>query len=180
MSEFLLRPYTLNISLIRAIEDDDDKDDEYLKEVLSSGVDLNALGKNTWANMPTTAIIMATNTENTNKVRLLLETGRVKNINQADGFGRSPLFVASENGNYEIAKILLEYGADPKLPPIKYLDGYGVKSKTPLDVAKNDKMRELLRNSTGLGLKKIKKLRKTNKRKLRTTNKRKKNSKQKK
>ena len=41
-------------------------------------------------------------------------------------------------------------------------------------------MRELLRNSTGLGLKKIKKLRKTNKRKLRTTNKRKKNSKQKK
>lgn len=162
MSAFLLRPYTLNISLIHAIEDDDDKDDEYLKEVLASGVDLNALGKNTWANMPTTAIIMATNTENTNKVRLLLETGRVKNINQADGFGRSPLFVASENGCYEIAKILLEYGADPKLPPKKYSDGYGV---TPLDVAKNDKMRELLRNSSGLGLKKIKKLRKTIKRK---------------
>jgi ankyrin repeat protein len=162
MSAFLLRPYTLNISLIHAIEDDDDKDDEYLKEVLASGIDLNALGKNTWANMPTTAIIMATNTENTNKVRLLLETGRVKNINQADGFGRSPLFVASENGNYEIAKILIEYGADPKLPPKKYSDGYGV---TPLDVAKNDKMRELLRNSSGLGLKKIKKLRKTIKRK---------------
>ena len=160
MSAFVLRPYTLNISLIRAIEDDDDKDDEYLKEVLASGVDLNALGKNTWANMPTTAIIMATNTENTNKVRLLLETGRVKNINQADGFGRSPLFVASANGYYEIAKILLEYGADPKLPPKKYSDGYGV---TPLDVAKNDKMRELLKNSSGLGL--IKKLRKTNKRK---------------
>jgi ankyrin repeat protein len=162
MSAFVLRPYTLNISLIRAIEDDDDKDDEYLKEVLASGVDLNALGKNTWANMPTTAIIMATNTENTNKVRLLLETGRVKNINQADGFGRSPLFVASANGYYEIAKILLEYGADPKLPPKKYSDGYGV---TPLDVAKTDKMRELLRSSSGLGLKKIKKLRKTNKRK---------------
>ena len=154
MSAFLLRPYTLNISLIHAIEDDDDKDDEYLKEVLASGVDLNALGKNTWANMPTTAIIMATNTENANKVRLLLETGRVKNINQADGFGRSPLFVASENGCYEIAKILLEYGADPKLPPKKYSDGYGA---TPLDVAKNDKMRELLRSSSGLGLKKIKK-----------------------
>jgi ankyrin repeat protein len=162
MSAFVLRPYTLNISLIRAIEDDDDKDDEYLKEVLASGVDLNALGKNTWANMPTTAIIMATNTENTNKVRLLLETGRVKNINQADGFGRSPLFVASANGYYEIAKILLEYGADPKLPPKKYSDGYGI---TPLDVAKTDKMRELLRSSSGLGLKKIKKLRKTNKRK---------------
>ena len=160
MSEFLLRPYTLNISLIQAIEDDDDKDDEYLKEVLASGVDLNALGANTWNTMPTTAIIMATNTRNYNKVRLLLETGRVKNINQADGFGRSPLFVASANGYYEIAKILLEYGADPKLPPKKYSDGYGV---TPLDVAKNDKMRELLKNSSGLGL--IKKLRKTNKRK---------------
>jgi hypothetical protein len=145
--------------------------------VLESGVDLNALGKNTWANMPTTAIIMATNTENANKVRLLLETGRVKNINQADGFGRSPLFVASENGCYEIAKILLEYGADPKLPPKKYSDGYGA---TPLDVAKNHKMRELLRSSSGLGLKKIKKPRKTIKKKLRKTNKRKKNSKQKK
>ena len=120
------------------------------------------LWEKTWANLPTTAIIMATNTRNYNKVKLLLETGRVKNINQADGFGRSPLFVASENGNYEIAKILLEYGADPKLPPMKYSDGYGV---TPLDVAKNDKMRELLRSSSGLGLKKIKKLKKTNKRK---------------
>lgn len=184
MSEFLLRPYTLNISLIQAIEDDDDKDDEYLKEVLERPLNLNALGANTWNTMPTTAIIMATNTDNANKVRLLLETGRVRNINQADGFGRSPLFVASENGNYEIAKILLEYGADPNLPPKKYLDGYGVESKTPLDVAKTDKMRELLRSSSGLGLKNIKKLRKTNKRKLRKTNKKKilkkKNSKQKK
>ena len=93
---------------------------------------------------------------------------QVKNINKADGFGRSPLFVASENGCYEIAKILLKYGADPKLPPKKYSDGYGA---TPLDVAKNDKMRELLRSSSGLGLKKIKKLKKTNKRKLRKTNK---------
>ena len=132
------------------------------------------LWEKTWANLPTTAIIMATNTENYNKVKLLLETGRVRNINQADGFGRSPLFVASENGCYEIAKILLEYGADPKLPPKKYSDGYGA---TPLDVAKNHKMRELLRSSSGLGLKKIKKPRKTIKKK---TNKRKKNSKQKK
>lgn len=163
MSGFVLRPYTLDKNLINAIEDDDDKDDEYLKEVLERPLNLNALGANTWNTMPTTAIIMATNTENANKVRLLLETGRVKNINQADGFGRSPLFVASENGCYEIAKILLEYGADPNLPPKKYSDG--VESKTPLDVAKNEKMRELLRNSSGLGLKKIKKLRKTIKRK---------------
>lgn len=178
MSEFLLRPYTLNKNLIQAIEDNDDNDDEYLKKMLERPLNLNALGANTWNTMPTTAIIMATNTENYNKVKLLLETGRVKNINQADGFGRSPLFVASENGCYEIAKILLEYGADPKLPPKKYSDG--VESKTPLDVAKNDKMRELLRNSSGLGLKKIKKPRKTIKKKLRKTNKRKKNSKQKK
>lgn len=175
MSAFLLRPYTLDKNLINAIEDDDDKDDEYLKEVLERPLNLNALGANTWNTMPTTAIIMATNTENYNKVKLLLETGRVRNINQADGFGRSPLFVASENGCYEIAKILLEYGADPKLPPKKYSDG--VESKTPLDVAKNHEMRELLRSSSGLGLNKIKKPRKTNKRK---TNKRKKNSKQKK
>ena len=30
MSAFLLRPYTLNKNLINAIEDDDDKNDEYL------------------------------------------------------------------------------------------------------------------------------------------------------
>lgn len=44
MSTFVLRPYTLDKNLINAIEDDDDKDDEYLKKVLASGVDLNALG----------------------------------------------------------------------------------------------------------------------------------------
>ena len=158
MSAFVLNPYILNQNLINAIEDDDDKEDAYLKEVLETPhLDLNALGQNTWSTLPTTAIIMATNTGNFNKVKLLLETGRVKNINTADGFGRSPIFVASANEYYEIAEILLKYGADPKLP------GYGVMSKTPLDVAKTDRMRELLRK-TG-GLKKIKKLRKTNKRK---------------
>jgi ankyrin repeat protein len=154
MSEFVLRNKTLDISLIRAIEDDDDEDNEYLKEVLTRrDIDVNALGKNTWNNMPTTAIIMATNTKNHDKVRLLLETGRVRNINEADGMGRSPLFVASENGNYEIAKILLEHGADATLPPKKYPDWSGIQSKTPLDVAKNNKMRELLKKSSGSGVK---------------------------
>jgi ABC-type polysaccharide/polyol phosphate transport system ATPase subunit len=61
MSEFLLRTNTLNISLIRAIEDEDDDDNEYLIEVLArKDVDVNALGANTWNTMPTTAIIMAT------------------------------------------------------------------------------------------------------------------------
>jgi ankyrin repeat protein len=151
MSEFLLRTNTLNISLIRAIEDEDDDDNEYLIEVLArKDVDVNALGANTWNTMPTTAIIMATNTNNVDKVRLLLETGRVKNINKADGMGRSPIFVASDNGNYEIVKLLLENGADPKK---KYPEWSGLQSKTPLDVAKTDKMRYLLRNPTGLGLK---------------------------
>ena len=167
MSEFVLRPYTLDKTLITAIEDDDDNNDEYLKKVLANkNVDVNALGANTWNTLNTTAIIMATNTNNVNKVRILLETGRVTNINQADGFGRSPIFVASANGYYEIAKILLKYGADPNLPPKKYLEGYGVKSKTAFDVANDDKMREILRNSTGFGLKpKRSKLKKTNKRK---------------
>jgi ankyrin repeat protein len=151
MSEFELRKKTLNISLIRAIEDEDN---EYLKEVLTrKDVDVNALGKNTWNNVLTTAIIMATNTDNYDKVRLLLETGQVTNINEADGMGRSPLYVASENGNYEIAKLLLKYGADASLPPKKYPEWSGLKSKTPFDVAKNNKMRELLRNATGSGVK---------------------------
>jgi len=155
MSEFLLRPNTLNISLIRAIEDDDDKDNKYLIKVLArKDVDVNALGANTWNTLLTTAIIMATNTNNVDKVRLLLETGRVTNINKTDGFGRSPIYVASENGNYEIVKLLLENGADPKLLPKKYP-----------------------RNSTGLGLKIKRKSIKTNTRK---TNTRKTNSKRRK
>lgn len=149
MSEFVLSQNTLDISLIRAIEDDADDDNENLKEVLTRrDIDVNALGKNTWNNMPTTAIIMATNTKNYDKVKLLLETGRVRNINMADGMGRSPLYIASNNGYYEIAKILLEHGADARLPPMKYPDWSGLQSKTPLDVAKNKKMRELLKKST--------------------------------
>ena len=68
MSAFILRPYTLDKNLINAIEDDDDKDDEYLKEVLERPLNLNALGVNNWNTMPTTAIIMATNTRNYNKI----------------------------------------------------------------------------------------------------------------
>lgn len=177
MSEFVSRNNTLDINLIHAIEDDDDEDNENLKEVLTRrDVDVNALGKNTWNNMPTTAIIMATNTKNYDKVRLLLETGRVRNINEADGMGRSPLYVASANGNHEIAKILLEYGADAMLPPIKYPDWSGLQSKTPLDVAKNNKMRELLKKSTESSVKYRKstgsgvKLRKSRKNKSRKHN----------
>lgn len=177
MSEFVLRNNTMNINLIRAIENDDDENNEILKEVLTRrDIDDNALGKNTWNTMPTTAIIMATNTKNYDKVRLLLETGRVRNINDADGMGRSPLYIASENGNYEIAKILLEHGADASLPPMKYPDWSGLQSKTPLDVAKNNKIRELLKKSTE-SIVKIKKstgsgvkLKKSRKRKSRKNN----------
>jgi ankyrin repeat protein len=174
MSEFVLRNNTMDISLIRAIEDEDN---EYLKEVLTRrDIDVNALGKNTWNNMPTTAIIMATNTKNYDKVKLLLETGQVRNINESDGMGRSPLYIASKNGNYEIAKILLEHGADASLPPMKYPDWSGLQSKTPLDVAKNNKMRELLKKSAEPSVKLIKatgsgvKLRKSRKIKSRKNN----------
>ena len=76
MSEFVLSQKTLDISLIRAIEDDDDDDNENLKEVLTRrDIDVNALGKNTWNNMPTTAIIMATNTKNYDKVTIFFNFG---------------------------------------------------------------------------------------------------------
>ncbi len=177
MSEFVLRNNTMDINLIRAIEDNDDENNENLKEVLTRrDIDVNSWGKNTWNNVPTTAIIMATNTNNYDKVKLLLETGRVRNINESDGMGRSSLYIASKNGNYEIAKILLEHGADASLPPIKYPDWSGLQSKTPLDVAKNNKIRELLKKSTE-SIVKIKKstgsgvkLKKSRKRKSRKNN----------
>ena len=117
---------------------------KYLKKILDTNVDVNELGSASWNTMLTTAIIMATNTKSLSKVKLLLETERVTNINTSDGFGRSPLYIASKNGYYEIAKLLLKYGADANLPPIVYPEWFGIKTKTPLDVAKNNKMRELL------------------------------------
>jgi len=124
-------------NLINAIQDEDDDGDKFLKAVLDSGVDVNALGKNSWDSESTTAINMAINTGNINKVRLILETGRVNNINLADGYGRTPLFLAARGSNSEIVQLLLLHGADVHVKPFS-------QTPTPLDVAATDEIRELL------------------------------------
>lgn len=49
-----------------------------------------------------------------------------------------PLHEAAENGNVEIVRLLLSYGADPELATYSGL--------TPLALAKNDTTRTLLQN----------------------------------
>ncbi len=43
-------------------------------------------------------------------VKVLLELGA--NVNQASTCGNTPLFAACKNGDFETAKLLIQYGAD--------------------------------------------------------------------
>lgn len=63
-------------------------------------------------------------------------------INQKNGEGATPLHEASRNGHVKIALHLLIHGADYT---IKGTSGYS-KSRTPIEVASNAEMQELLMN----------------------------------
>jgi ankyrin repeat protein len=82
-----------------------------------------------------TALILASMNEHIAIVKMLLD--HKANPNTKDGFfGYTPLLLASENGHTPIVKMLLEHGADVT---IKNND-----SETAFDVAKTDKIKQLL------------------------------------
>eukprot|EP00884_Botryococcus_braunii_P013989 jgi/Botrbrau1/22591/Bobra.176_1s0021.1 len=73
--------------------------------LLQAGADPNTLGPD-----DTTALLMATATENAGVVRELVKAGAEVNVVAAGGV--TPLHVAAEMGDLDIVKILLEAGAD--------------------------------------------------------------------
>ena len=96
----------LNIKLIEASENDDLK---RVKHLLDSGADVNATNI-----FKQTALTAAASFSYWDIVKVLLE--RKANINFQNGeYGMSALMYASESGDEEIAKFLIERGADVNL-----------------------------------------------------------------
>src|SRR5262249_40369394 len=60
-----------------------------------------------------TALIYATRSNDLETVKVLLAAG--VDVNQASGYGWSPLLVATQNRYYKLGAYLLEHGADPNL-----------------------------------------------------------------
>ena len=75
-----------------------------------------------------TPLIAATKTGDAAMVALLLDAGADVNANDEARAGDTALRVAAERGDYEIAKILMDHGADPTIP--------GWMNLTPLDKAR--------------------------------------------
>jgi ankyrin repeat protein len=73
------------------------------------GAEVNSPSKNNMRVMPLHSAVARRNMEIT---RLLLAAGAEVNAIQADDF--SPLLEAAQNGQLEMVKLLIEYGADPQ------------------------------------------------------------------
>jgi ankyrin repeat protein len=62
-----------------------------------------------WDNMGRTALLLAAQSGRLELVRRLIEAGA--DVNAISGDGSTPIFVASEVGNFDIVKCLLAHGA---------------------------------------------------------------------
>lgn len=84
-------------------------------------------------------------------VKILLKNIKDININKADNYGRTPLYIAASNRDYKMAELLMDYKADPN---IKSTDNV-----TTLDIIEQNKdyhIRDLiLSHKSGQRLKKL-------------------------
>lgn len=98
----------INEDLLQAIKA---KDIQKVKELLSRGADVNAMGKNIFGVDNITPLSLAASDGDTEIVRLLLEKGANVNFRHPLG-GGTPLTDAAMPGHTEIVRLLLEKGAD--------------------------------------------------------------------
>ena len=114
-----------------------------LQRLLDAGANPNLAKRSQYGNVSATALTNAASRDNVAGVALLLSRGA--DINVVVAFGTA-LGQAVEEGNYDIAKFLLERGADPMLvAPLS--DGIPMSGKTSLQIAmqkKNKRMIKLL------------------------------------
>lgn len=80
-------------------------------------------------------VILNTCNKQIDMIRTILENGG--NVNVRDKEGKTPLYYASELGKSRTIPILIQKGADISIPDLN-------KGATPLDVAANNRTRELL------------------------------------
>lgn len=110
--------------------------DDVVRALIASGANVNAADKNGWTALHLVArTIKKSISRNVLVVRSLIVAGADVNAVQKEGL--TPLHLAAIYAQSEIACVLLEAGANPHVSDNK--------GKTPIEVAKGDEVRELLR-----------------------------------
>jgi FOG: Ankyrin repeat len=103
-----------NISgnIYQAIENGDV---QLVKQLINSGVDVNScknivdLGRLGKLNKRETPLLLACRKSDQKMVELLLKKGAGKSVFSADRYGKTPIFAAIENGDFDIFKLLFAY-----------------------------------------------------------------------
>ena len=89
------------------------EDEFWLVESLMHGGDANVMNTGNRTAAESTPVFYAIRTHRTANVRRLIDAGA--DVNRVDHYGSPPLFAAMLRAHYEIATILIEAGADPRL-----------------------------------------------------------------
>ena len=89
-----------------------DGDLEKVKELVSAGFDVNAFDDN----LSFTPLHYAVKKGHIEVARFLLSVGANVNAHQEEKIGETPLGTVAANCSYEMAKLLVEAGADPTIP----------------------------------------------------------------
>ena len=107
---------------------------DVVRYLVEQGADMEKNGNSNW-----TPLIYAVYNDRVNVVRYLLEQGA--NRDHADYYGDTPLHIAAKSqfcGNYEIAELLMAYGAN--------LNAKNKRGYLPIDVAWDDDVEEAIRD----------------------------------
>jgi uncharacterized protein len=106
--------------------------EEAARVLLEHGADVNALSTSSFARVP--PLGTAAFVQSVRPGRLLLDAGADVNGRGEGGF--TALHSAAQNGDEELARLLLERGADPAIATTE--------GKRPADFAESESLRELL------------------------------------
>lgn len=108
--------------------------------LLGAGADINARNRHKFAGPGNSPLSAATYQQRLDVVKLLIERGA--DVNQGDNAGFTPLHLAAALGYPEVARVLLEAGADPNALTSESA-GARYRGKTPIDlISETDRRRD--------------------------------------
>jgi uncharacterized protein len=99
--------------------------------LLDAGADINARNRHKFAGPGNSPLSAAVYQDRREVVKLLIERG--VDVNQGDNAGFTPLHLAAALGYPQIARVLLDAGADPSLRSAPNA-GHNLGNKTPLEL----------------------------------------------